>query len=95
MRIEWLEAAVGDFEEAVAYLDERNPQAARQLAVHIHKAVQGLKGNPKNGRPGRVEGTRELVVGQTRYIVPYRLQEDVIEVLAVMHDAREWPGEFG
>ncbi len=95
MRIEWLEEALVDFEEAMAYLDGRNPQAARKLAANIHLAVSGLKNNPKMGRPGRAEATRELVVGHNRYIVPCRLRGDVIEILAVMHDAREWPGNSG
>lgn len=94
MRIEWLEEALADFEDAVAYLHERNPSAARELALAIHRAVSGLRDNPGLGRAGRVEGTRELVVARTRYIVPYRVRGRVNELLAVMHDAREWPGGF-
>jgi len=94
MRIEWLDEALIDFDEAVSYLYERNPQAARQLATSIHLAVRGLLGNPEIGRPGRVPGTRELVVGSTRYIVPYRLGGRAIMILTVLHDAREWPAAF-
>jgi toxin ParE1/3/4 len=75
-------------------LHERNPEAARELALAIHHAVRGLRENPGLGRSGRVEGTRELVVARTRYIVPYRVRGRVVELLAVMHDAREWPGGF-
>ena len=95
MRIEWLDEALVDFDEAVSYLHERNPQAARQLAQSIHLAVRGLLINPEIGRTGRVPDTRELVVGHTRYIVPYRLSRRVIQILAVLHDAREWPAGFG
>lgn len=95
MRIEWLDEALVDFDEAVAYLDERNPEAARQLAKSIHLAVRNLLSNPEIGRPGRVPGTRELVVGHSRYIVPYRLAGRAIQVLAVLHDAREWPAALG
>jgi len=95
MRIEWLDEALADFEDALVYLAERNPEAARQLALAIHRAVRGLRENPEIGRPGRVAGTRELVVARSRYIVPYRVRGRVIELLAVMHDAREWPGGFG
>lgn len=99
MRIEWLDEALVDFDEAVAYLHERNPHAARQLAQSIHRAVQGLLRNPEIGRPGRVPDTRELVVGHTRYIVPYRFRGNhggrIVEILAVLHDAREWPAAFG
>ena len=99
MRIEWLDEALVDFDEAVSYLHERNPQAARQLANSIHLAVRGLLINPEIGRTGRVPDTRELVVGHTRYIVPYRLSGNLggraIHILAVLHDAREWPAAFG
>jgi len=95
MRIEWLDEALADFDEAVSYLHERNPQAAQQLAQSIHLAVQGLLRNPEIGRPGRVPDTRELVVGHARYIIPYRLGGRVIHILAVLHDAREWPAAFG
>lgn len=95
MRIEWLDEALVDFDEAVTYLHERNPPAASHLARSIHLAVQGLLSNPEIGRPGRVPDTRELVVGHTRYIIPYRLAGRAIQVLAVLHDAREWPAALG
>ena len=94
MRIIWLKSALDDFADAVAYLEERNPQAAPVFAGHINAALVRLRVFPESGRPGRVQGTRELVVGQTRYIIPYRLNDQRIELLAVMHDAREWPEGF-
>jgi len=45
------------------------------------------------GRPGRVVGTRELVIGQLPYIIPYRVRESEIEVLRVLHTSRRWPGD--
>lgn len=95
MRIIWLDRAVDDFSEASSYPEERNPQAAREFAQCINTALVRLRTFPESGRPGRVEGTRELVVGHTHYIIPYRLQGQGIELLAVMHDAREWPEGFG
>lgn len=43
------------------------------------------------GRQGRVEGTRELIVPNTPYIVAYRIFENQIRILAVIHTARHWP----
>jgi toxin ParE1/3/4 len=48
---------------------------------------------PHRGRPGRWPGTRELVIPRTPYIVPYRVQGDLIEILRVFHGARRWPEE--
>jgi toxin ParE1/3/4 len=46
------------------------------------------------GRPGRVISTRELVVSGTPYIVAYRVREGVVEILAVIHGAQQWPTSF-
>ena len=46
------------------------------------------------GRPGRVPGTRELVIPGTPYIVPYRVQGEAIQILRVYHSARRWPESF-
>ena len=46
------------------------------------------------GRLGRVPGTRELVTPRTPFIVPYKLEGEVIQVLRVFHGARRWPTSF-
>jgi toxin ParE1/3/4 len=50
-----------------------------------------LPDNPEMGRPGRVPGTRELVIPSTPFIVPYRLDGNTIQILRVFHGARRWP----
>ncbi len=57
-------------------------------------AIERLRLLPAIGRPGRVPGTRELVVPRTPFIVPYRLIGNHIDILAVMHAARAWPAQF-
>ncbi len=51
-----------------------------------------LPNNPYAGRPGRVEGTRELVVHES-YLVAYEIA-DTINILTVRHAARLWPERF-
>jgi len=46
------------------------------------------------GRPGRVPGTRELVLPNFPYIIPYRVREQRVEILRVFHTARKWPQGF-
>ncbi len=46
------------------------------------------------GRIGRVVGTRELIITRTPFILPYRIQGNQIEILAVVHAARRWPEAF-
>jgi toxin ParE1/3/4 len=63
--------------------------AARGVVLHImHNIEQLLSDNPQMGRPGRVPGTRELVIPRTPFIVPYRLQRNIIQILRVYHGAR-------
>jgi toxin ParE1/3/4 len=50
-----------------------------------------LAKNPEMGRPGRVPGTRELVVPKTPFIVPYRLVGNTVQILRIFHSARRWP----
>lgn len=75
------------------YVAERNPAAAFRLVNAILDRTEHLSQTPEIGRPGRVQGTRELVLADIGYVVAYRLR-DGMEILAVMHGAREWPEEF-
>ena len=86
--------AVQDLREIVGYIAEDNPQAARELLAHIRKRILGLADMPHMGRPGRVPGTRELVIPDTAYIVPYQVQDHCLQVLRVYHGAQEWPKRF-
>ena len=60
-------------------------------AERILAAVDLLQTQPQMGRPGRVLGTRELVVPQTPYIIPYRVRRERLELMAVFHGRRKWP----
>lgn len=91
MRIEWHPRAHTDLAELVAYIAADNARAAYRLHDEIRSQTEALAEHPRMGRPGRVRGTRELVVSGTPYIVAYRLGEDAVTVLRVLHGARLWP----
>jgi len=57
----------------------------------MHSIELLLPENPQIGRPGRVPGTREMIIPKTPYIVPYRLQGNAIQILRIYHGARRWP----
>lgn len=88
MRVRWLRKALRNLDEEVAYIAADDPGAARLVGQRILDAVAALEARPGVGRPGRVPGTRELVVLKTRYIVPYRVKGEVVEVLRVFHTSR-------
>ena len=94
MRVKWLRTALANLEAEAKYIARDNPAAAARVVSEINRAVNRLRHFPAMGRPGRVLGTRELVVPGTPYIVPYRFRSNAIEVLRVFHSARKWPGNF-
>lgn len=94
MKLVWLGPAIDDLENIHDYISQRNLRAADAMERRIHKAVQILSQMPHFGRPGRVAGTRELVVGRSPYIIPYRTTSEEVQILAVIHGARQWPESF-
>jgi toxin ParE1/3/4 len=92
MNILWSPEAIEDLNSLRSYIAQDKPSAARGIVLHIMQSIeQLLPYNPQMGRPGRVPGTRELVIPKTPFIVPYRLQRNVIQILRVYHGARPWP----
>lgn len=91
MRVKWLRKALGNLDEEATHIEAEDPRAARLAVERVLNAVETLASYPALGRPGRVSGTRELVVAKTRYLVPYRVRGDVIEVLRVFHTSRRVP----
>ncbi len=80
-----------DLREIFLYIAEDSPAAARLVLSRIKERVKELKDNPHIGRPGRVPGTRELVILKTPYLAPYQVVENVIQILRVYHGSRQWP----
>ena len=91
MRVEWHPLARADLAELVAYIASDSPVAAYRVHDDIRKQTGLLVIHPGLGRPGRVRGTRELVISGTPYIAAYRFTGDVLTVLRLLHGARRWP----
>jgi toxin ParE1/3/4 len=94
MEIVWRDAAGHGLLHARAYIAEHNLAAAERVFEAILTAVRHLAEFPQQGRPGRVAGTRELVVANTPYIVVYAVIGSRVEILSVHHAARRWPDRF-
>jgi toxin ParE1/3/4 len=91
MQIRWLDDALADLTRIYRYISAHDPNAAARVVPRVQAAVRLLEVTPYRGRPGRWPGTGELVVPGTRYLVPYRVAGDLIEILRVFHSARRWP----
>jgi addiction module RelE/StbE family toxin len=94
MRVKWLRAALRNLEEISAFISRDDPDAAERVVRKIVHAVYMLADQPAIGRPGRVAGTRELVIPDTPYIVPYRVRGEFVQIIRVIHAARRWPKSF-
>ncbi|MGI1678344.1 MAG: type II toxin-antitoxin system RelE/ParE family toxin [Cellvibrionaceae bacterium] len=90
MEIKWLIKALENIDDEAEYIAQENPAAAKIVVQRIVDAVNQLADNPALGHTGRIHGTRELVVPDTRYIVPYRVKQRLnrIEILRVFHSSR-------
>jgi toxin ParE1/3/4 len=89
--IVWSPRAIEHLAHLRSYIARDNPTAANRVAGVLLEAVERLAELPSLGRPGRVTGTRELVVQGTPYVIPYRLRGDRLEVIAVFHGRQQWP----
>ena len=91
MQVIWLPEAAEDLEAVRRYIAQHDLQAATRTAERIRAAVARLGKTPGMGRPGRVLGTKELLVPRTSYILPYRVIGERLEILAIFHTSRKWP----
>jgi toxin ParE1/3/4 len=92
MRIRWTEDAAHDLTQICDYLEEHGSRAvARRIAISVSERISGLTQFPELGRAGRRSGTRELVLSDLPYLAVYRVEEDGIEILRILHGAQIWP----
>jgi len=89
--IVWSPRAIEHLSHLRSDIARDNPRAANRIAGRLLDAVERLAELPNLGRPGRVAGTREVVVPGTPYVIPYRLRGDRLEVIAVFHGRQKWP----
>lgn len=93
MQVKWLKRALQNLADEAEYIAQDDPEATRQVVQRIVDTINLLPDNPALGHPGRIHGTRELVVPNTRYIVPYRARPRLnrIEILRGFHTSRRLP----
>ena len=89
MQIIWLKTALKNLNELAEYIAQENLAAAQRVVDAIEKQVNLLATQPALGRPGRILGTRELVISNTHYLVPYRIKNNTVEILRVFHTSRK------
>lgn len=93
MELRWTRKALENLDQIAAYIAHDNPARASSFVGEIKQKTALLLEFPALGRPGRVPGTRELVVHEN-YVVPYRVKGDTVQIIRVQHVARLWPKSF-
>ena len=94
MHVKWTQKALINLEDAVEYIAKDNQIAAQKVAQKIWDSASILATQPALGRPGRVSGTRELVITGLPFVLPYSHQGGVIYILRVIHTSMIWPDKF-
>ncbi|MDR0782018.1 MAG: type II toxin-antitoxin system RelE/ParE family toxin [Pseudomonadales bacterium] len=91
MRLEWSPLALEDRDRIFDYIEQDNPHMAVVVDGRIQEQAENLRVFPESGRPGRIEGTRELIINRTPYIAAYRILTGAVRILRVLHGAQLWP----
>jgi toxin ParE1/3/4 len=87
MRVRWTEpTAICD------YIKEHDgAEAARKVALRIYERLSSLPQFPHVGRLGQKKGTRELVISGLPFLAVYRVRQDLVEIIRILHGAQRWP----
>jgi len=94
MKLRWTNPALQDMADIHAFIADQNPGAALKVARILRAQAEGLTAHPQMGRLGRIEGTRELVVTGSAFVIAYRVTETTVDILAIRHGARRWPEQI-
>lgn len=91
MKVRWLPIARAERDAQLDYIAEQSLSASVKQEARVLEQTEALADNPFLGRPGRVEGTRELVLSRTRFIAIYRVTEVEVLIERFLHSAQDWP----
>ncbi|MEK1893734.1 MAG: type II toxin-antitoxin system RelE/ParE family toxin [Rhizobium sp.] len=94
MKVTWSAFALSDRDGIFSHIEAENVVAAIAVDQRIASTAQRLRDFPESGRPGRIAGTRELVVTGTPYIAAYQIVGETIRILRVLHGAQRCPDEL-
>ncbi len=93
-RVRWTIRALRRLDQIGAFIEKDNPNAAARVVARLVSTADNLAEQPAMGRVGRIRGTRELVLTDIPYIIPYRVVGREIEIITVMHASQKWPRQL-
>lgn len=89
LNILWTKRALANLESELDYYGQINPILAKELTLIIQKSINSISHMPAIGCAGKKIGMRELIVDKYPYILAYRVRNNVLEVLAIIHQKRK------
>jgi len=94
LSINWAQPAVNDLIEVLVYFEKKHEgDVGKDIVAQIYRSAEILTSFPHAGRKGLVPGIRELVNPHLPYFLVYRIADDSVDVLRVMHTSKLWTGE--
>jgi len=90
MKLRFTPTAYADIDSVYDYIAAENPAAAQKTLDKIENMIDHLVDHPQPGKKGRVKDTRELIVPNTSFIIAYELNQETIDILAIIHSSRRW-----
>lgn len=92
MRIRWTEPAVRDFTHICDYIEQTRRQShSTPVALSIYLRIGTLAEFREFGRTGRKPDARELIFSGLPYLAVYRIHNQAVEILCILHGAQDWP----
>ena len=91
MRIRWTPPAAADLQSISGYLKDHHPHYRQPTMRKLYERIRALTDAPYLGRPGRIEGTREIFFSPMPYVAVYRVQAQTIEIWRIYHTSRDRP----
>jgi toxin ParE1/3/4 len=89
----WLPRAIKNRDSLIDYIANENPVAAIDQDEKIEVQTDQLISYPELGKPGSKQGTRELVISRTSFVVVYRIKPKAkrVEIMRVLHTSQQRP----
>jgi toxin ParE1/3/4 len=90
-QLEWSPRSRRNIEFIRDFIAPENPSAAQSVLDEIRNTASSLQEFPAIGHTGKRKGTRELVLRKYPYTIIYRVTAKKIGIVAVLHQARQYP----
>jgi addiction module RelE/StbE family toxin len=94
MKVNWTAAAQSQLRDIHTFISRSSPQYATKMVDRLTRRSQQIAIFPRSGRvvaEANDINVREVIEGPYRII--YHVLEQELDIIAVVHGARQWPEE--